>query len=592
MKLIHGSLGNSMSNKNNNRKMRKIGAILIALVLWTFFACSEDEVAITQPEKNVAIENNASKQDSTSIDSVKANADSLKADSLKTDSIKTDSIKTDSVSTDSANRITGTVYYLAPTGNDATGNGTAAKPWKTLKYAVTKAQAGYTIHLASGTYTEDGLIQVPVGVSIEGVDRANTIIKAASSFYYHPSNPEYAPEKFLISLSSSTLENGNQSLKNFTIDGDAKQLHGGIYVRNRSNVTLDGMKVQYTNFTGLWLWDVANSKVNNTQLFNCSWGSSSYCAGALNLGNINQVEISQLEVNENTGYGIKAIGPNGYNTITNLKIHDSHVSVNAYGIWNSGTAPNIAIELWKVILKGSEIYNTYVDNTISLVNSDNSVTATGVQGIRVHHNTIDMETRAKGAGYGLELTIHDAEVDHNYFIKGTQGIANWDNAKQNWNIHHNVFYAIQGEWPGEILRSQNSGLHSVKFYNNTIEFAGNKTVNLIGVYGGSSDNLDIRNNLLVNSNTSYSFYPTSFIHTENGASLSNVKVKNNFLNNMDLGSVSGVTYGGNLNGDPKIKKSGARPTAYYTPVTGSPLINTGLSIITNLTNSSTNIGAY
>lgn len=556
--------------------MGKICAYLIALGLLTFVSCREDEVMMTPTEKEANV----------------LSADKTSNDSTKIDSVKADTLKLDTIKTDTSAKTAAFTYYLTTNGNDTNGDGTAVKPWKTLKYAVSKAKSGYTIHLAAGTYIEGGLISVPAGVSIEGTDRANTIVKASSSFYYHPTSPEYAPEKFLISLSSSVQENGNQSLKNFTIDGDSKQLHGGIYVRNRTNVTLEGMKVQYTNFTGLWLWDVANSKVINTQLFNCSWGSASYCAGALNLGNINQVEISKLEVNENTGYGIKAIGPNGNNQITGLKIHDSHVSVNANGLWNSGTAPNIAIELWKVVLKGCEIYNTYVDNTISLVNSDNSVAATGVNGIRVHHNTIDMETRAKGAGYGLELTIHDAEVDHNYFIKGTQGIANWDNARKNWNIHHNVFYAIQGEWPGEVLRSQSSGLHSVKFYNNTIEFAGNKTANVIGVYGGTSDNLDVRNNLIINSNQSYSFYPNSFIHTENGASISNLQIKNNFLSKMDLGSVSGGTYLGNLAGDPKVTKTGARPTSYYTPVTGSPLINSGISIVTNLTNSSTNIGAY
>jgi len=45
---------------------------------------------------------------------------------------------------------------------------------------------------------------------------------------------------------------------------------------------------------------------------------------------------------------------------------------------------------------------------MSLVNSPG--TSTGIQTIRVHDNTFDMQTRANGAGYGLELTIHDAEV--------------------------------------------------------------------------------------------------------------------------------------------------------------------------------------
>jgi len=372
------------------------------------------------------------------------------------------------------------VYYVTTTGNDTSGDGSASNPWKTLTYAVTKVAAnqGHTIQIGAGTFIESGLVEVPLGVSLAGAGKDITIIKAASSFYYHPADPGYGTDKFLISLSEYNQLDGNQSLRNFTIDGDSKQLHGGIYVRYRNKVAIDQVKVQNTNFSGIWLWDVKDSQVTNTQLINCSWGSTGYCVGALNLGNVERVEVAQLNVNENTGYGIKAIGPNGYNNIFNLKVHDSYVSVNPFGLWNNGSAPNIAIELWQVNLVGCEIYNSYVDNTISLVNS-NAIAATGIQTIRVHHNTIDMDTRSQGAGYGVELTIHDAEIDHNYFIKGSQGIANWDNPMQNWNIHHNTFYAIQGMYPGEVVRSQWSGLHNVKLYNNTIEFAGN-----IGVLDG------------------------------------------------------------------------------------------------------------
>src|SRR5258706_571272 len=168
--------------------------------------------------------------------------------------------------------------------------------------------------------------------------------------------------------------------------GDAKQLHGGIYVRYRNKVVIDQVKVQNTNFTGIWLWDVKDTRLTNTQLVNCSWGSTGYCAGALNLGNVERVEIAQLNVNENTGYGIKAIGPNGYNDVFNLKIHDCVVSVNPFGLWNNGSAPNIAIELWQVTLVGCGIYNKYVDNTNSLVNS-NVTPSTCNLNIRVHHNT-------------------------------------------------------------------------------------------------------------------------------------------------------------------------------------------------------------
>lgn len=490
----------------------------------------------------------------------------------------------------------GNVYYVSTTGNDVSGDGSSANPWKTLKHAVTKVPAnqGHTIEMGAGTFVESGQIEIPVGVNIAGAGKDATILKAASSFYYHPASPGYAIDKFLISLKGTSPVDGNQSLKRFTIDGDSKQLHGAIYVRYRNRVIIDEVRVQNTNFTGIWLWDVKDSKIINSELINCSWGSTGYCSGALNLGSLERVEIDRLYIDESVGYGIKAIGPDGHNKIIDLKIHDSRVSVNPYGLWENGKAPNIAIELWSVNLVGCEIYNTYVDNTISLVNS-NSPPATGIQSIRVHHNTIDMDTRAKGAGYGIELSINDAEIDHNYFIKGRYGIAHWDNFVKNWNIHHNVFYALENTYPGDVLRSQRSGLHNVNFYNNTIEFTGDKTMNAIGLYAGTSENVSIINNLFINSNTSYSYYPNSLVRLENGAVLNNLVVKNNLFDRLAVGSVVG-TYTGNLSGDPKITKAGSRPDPYYVPTAGSPLIDAGLNIISGILDpiigAAPDIGAY
>lgn len=501
--------------------------------------------------------------------------------------------KIDKPATDNAAeaRTAANTFYVSTTGSDA-ADGSSSSPWKTLKYAVTKTPANqdYAIQLSAGTFIESGLIEVPLGVSIYGAGIDKTILKATNTFYYYPSSPAYATDKFLLSLNASSQVNGNQTLSGFTIDGDSKKLHGGIYVHYRSNVIIDAVKVQYTNFTGIWLWDVKDSKLLNSHIINSAWGSSSYCVGALNIGNVERVEIANLNVNENTGYGIKAIGPGGNNNILSLKIRDSRISVHPYGLWNNGSAPNIAIELWSVNLVKSEIYNTYVDNTISLINS-NATPSTGVQTIRVHHNTIDMETRAKGAGYGVELTIHDAEIDHNYFLKGTYGIANWDHAMKNWNIHHNTFYALQGTYPGEIVRSQSNGLHNVKLYNNTIEFAGTKTMNVIGVYGGASSNIDVKNNLFINNNTSYSYYPNEFIHRENGATISGLIVKNNSFNRLPVGTVAG-TYASNLTTDPLVTKTGNRPNPYYLPKAGSPLVDAGLNVGYPFTGSAPEIGAF
>src|SRR5690242_13863530 len=209
---------------------------------------------------------------------------------------------------------TGNYYYVSPYGND-TGTGSSTSPWRTLRTAVTKVPAGqgHTIKLAAGTYVESGLIEVPVGVNIEGAGKDQTILKAASSFYYHPTSPSYATDKFLISLNAGSYVAGKQVLKNFTIDGDSKQLHGGIYVHYRTNVNIESVKIQYTNFTGMWLWDVKDGGLKDVATLNCSWASSGWQSGAINVGNLTNVEFNGLDVNEGVGYGIKGIGPSGYN---------------------------------------------------------------------------------------------------------------------------------------------------------------------------------------------------------------------------------------------------------------------------------------
>src|SRR5687767_2393430 len=180
-----------------------------------------------------------------------------------------------------------TVYYVSTSGNDA-GNGSAASPWRTLAFAVTKvgANQGHTIKLSAGTFVEKGQFNVPPGVSVEGAGIDQTIIKAASTFYFYPGDPGFATEKFLMALSSSSATNGNQSLKNFTIDGDSKKLHGGIYVKYRNNVLIESVKVQYTNFCGIWLWDVKYSAIKQVKLLNCTWASTGWAAGALQLANL------------------------------------------------------------------------------------------------------------------------------------------------------------------------------------------------------------------------------------------------------------------------------------------------------------------
>jgi hypothetical protein len=487
-------------------------------------------------------------------------------------------------------------YFVSTKGSDSDGNGTQSKPWKTLEYACTKVppDQGHTIKLSQGIFVELRVI-VPTGINIAGAGIDRTILKADPSIYHHPSDPGFSHDKFLIDLSSNSLAIGNQSVKELTIDGDEKKLHGGILVKNRTNVLLKKIKIQRTNFTGIWLWEVKDSRISEAILKDCAWGSAAWSSGSIDITNLERVELDNIQVDENFGYGIKALGTNG--PMHYVKVHDNKISVAPFGQWKTdsgGDAPNIAVEFWNVDLVACEFYNNYVDNVISLVmDKEQWRTAKGFSTIRVYNNIIDLEKRAKGNGYALEVSLHDIEIDHNYILRGSHGIVNWDKGgtmMSNWTIHHNIFYGIADQYPTEIVRAQNSGLHNIKFYNNTVEFAGTRTTNLIAVYGGTSENIEIKNNLIINSNTAYNYYPNKILHSEKGT-LKNVVVTNNFLSNQILGIIPGK-FENNKSGDPKLKKVGNRPLPYYLPESGSPVIDSGVNVGLPFEGSAPDIGAH
>ncbi len=482
------------------------------------------------------------------------------------------------------------IYYVSMSGND-NGDGSQGNPWRTLRAAVSKVPAsqGHTIRLSPGTYVESGSFNVPPGVNIEGAGVDQTIIKAAGSFHFNPGDPGFALDKFLITLNSAGFSEGNQTLKNFTIDGEGKRLHGGIYVKNRNRITIENVKVKETNFCGIWIWDVKNSTLRQITLINCSWGSTGWASGALQLAHLESVEITGLNIDESTGYGIKALSSGG-NKITRMKLHDSRISVNPAGKWNNGSAPNIAFELWEVYLTDCEIYNTYMDNHLSLVNVQTP--PTGGRSIRVHHNVFDLLERAGGHGYAIELSINDAEIDNNWIKGGSYGIAHWSPAYcANWSIHHNTFHSLSSGYPGDIIRAQVSGLHNVKFYNNTVELMGTATINVIGLHAGSSSNVDLKNNLVINSNTSYAWFPNQLVFLEKNASVSGLSVGSNLLDKLPLGSVAG-SYTNNLQVSSKITQAGARPAPYYLPGGGSPLIDAGVNVGFPFQGSAPDIGAH
>src|SRR5688572_15730241 len=182
-------------------------------------------------------------------------------------------------------------FFISPSGNDQSGNGSREKPWRSISFALKTIPHHQvnTLQILAGTYIESGPLAIPSSLSIVGAGVDLTTIKAASSFYYHPDQPGSSPEKFLISLIDGDPAH-TQKLTNFAVDGSARQVHGGIYIENRDHVKIEQVRVRNMNFCGIWFMNSKDSSVKNTSLFNCSWASVEWCSGSLQLGDVNRIE--------------------------------------------------------------------------------------------------------------------------------------------------------------------------------------------------------------------------------------------------------------------------------------------------------------
>lgn len=72
-------------------------------------------------------------------------------------------------------------YYISPSGNDSTGNGSQGNPWQTIAKAITASASGDTINLAAGTYTWPTATQNIPGRTFIGQGIDKTVVDGAAA---------------------------------------------------------------------------------------------------------------------------------------------------------------------------------------------------------------------------------------------------------------------------------------------------------------------------------------------------------------------------------------------------------------------------
>ena len=215
---------------------------------------------------------------------------------------------------------TATTYYISPTGNDATGNGSAANPWKTLfKATSTVTAVGDIIHVNAGNYTETQESSLARGVSIVGDGLSTTIIKSNITGQWST----------LLNLSSGQDTNGAQNISGVTFDGQYvsetnNKTWIAIWIGGRSNVTIHDCQIinfrdRGVIFDGVDATDphsdpghhATGNKFYNNTVLNSAANTGNYGGGLLNIGAqlgmeiYNNTMIQNQRANFKNGWPIK-----------------------------------------------------------------------------------------------------------------------------------------------------------------------------------------------------------------------------------------------------------------------------------------------
>lgn len=324
-------------------------------------------------------------------------------------------------------------FYISTSGNDATGTGSAAAPWKTLSKAVSAVTtAGSIIHVTAGTYTETSQCNLAKGVSIVGDGSTSTIIKSAVSGQW----------SVFLSLESPQDTQGNQSISGVTLDGQYVSESNnktwiGVWVTGRSNVLIHDTKIinfrdRGVIFDGNDVTDpvtdpghyATGNKFYNNTVLNSAAGTGNYGAGQLNIGGQDGMEIYGNTMIQDQRVAFKNGWPlkywdNGW--LKGVKVYNNTLKKAPY----QGNYPgengdwDFAIEFFNI--QGLEIYNNNIQGSIDLNYNKKGSYAYSAW---IHNNTLNHATANTNfeSGVILEFRTESALIENNVFNNVSSGV--------------------------------------------------------------------------------------------------------------------------------------------------------------------------
>lgn len=532
-------------------------------------------------------------------------------------------------------------YYISPTGNDTTGDGSLANPWASLRKATdTITNPGDTIRVLPGLYYETQECFLAPGVNILGSGVGTSVIYSIQTGYFST----------LLTLASPDSTNGNQFVTGLTLDGgyvndSVYKTWVGIWVTGRSNVTIQlcyiaNFKNRGVIFDGNNLTEPGNDSGHHAtgnifygnSIFNSAENNGAYGAGLLNIGAQQGMIISNNTLIQNqrpdfkNGWPIK-YWDNGW--LKGVIIHSNTLIKSPFmGIFpGQGGDWDFAIELFNI--KGLEIYNNYIEGSIDLnynYKGDYNHSAW------IHHNTIThpVQNLRYESGVIFEFRTESALVEKNLFnnISGgilfnTRGYNNpggndslpvppvggysyiTDNVIRN-NVFNHVYQGNgNGAGGGIIFHSESTNdtyINNLKLHYNTIVAQDGDEpwfgIMMMSLQNGMATNIDIRNNI-VNGFLETWLRGDSGITNINGMLVAHNNSYDNGFGNGNLplwpgGLPQNYTDTNNLHVDPLFVSPASLHLQPASPLFGKGTAIAGVTtdIVNNGRNAGPTIGAY
>jgi hypothetical protein len=468
-------------------------------------------------------------------------------------------------------------FYISPAGNDATGNGSAGNPWRTLyKACATVNTPGDIIFVNAGTYVETQQCLLAAGVNLDGVGET-AVIQSTLTAVFTP---------ILILGSPFMGANGNQYVRNLKFDGRLTT-QMAIIVSGRSNVDIYNCRfydfvdagVTFRGRTDFQdgppsIYSTGN-KFHHNYMYNCSKSDVVYGRGNLQVGGqegiliYNDTIIQPARAGNLSGYCIKN---SNQGFLRGMKIYNCYLEVPPYpyAVVNTNNHWSFALEFsdqW-----GSEIYNNRILGSAD--QNHQNVDATYPFSVWYHHNEFGFDNLQANPieGVILEYNTVNAIIEDNIFKNTAVPLYFTPRANNVMNgvvFRKNYCYNVGMSTPGnyaQCIKINGSqppfSCYGWKIINNTI-IANTTMPPQYGIDVPVGDSMVVRNNIVRGF-----VYDMHLLGNATNSKFWRV-TENNYATAQNLGTPAQSVLSPNINQAPNINAATGIPNA------GSPMIDAG-----------------